>query len=168
MTYSSVVSIESVWITLALASLNDLQVKAGDVEDTSITAPITEKVWTTLGPKFDADVGKRTIIVQTLYGLKSAGAAFRAHLVDMMRVISYESYMAYQDLWMRPQIKPITGKTYWSYLCPLLYDDVLFIYHDATSVLNRIGKFFKLKNDSNKDEPDIYLGARLWKAKMPK
>ena len=63
MTYSSVVSRESVRIALTLASLNELEVKAGDVENAYITAPITEKVWTILGAEFGADAGKRAIIV---------------------------------------------------------------------------------------------------------
>jgi hypothetical protein len=32
--------------------LNDLNVKVGDVLNAYITAPITEKVWTVLGPEF--------------------------------------------------------------------------------------------------------------------
>jgi hypothetical protein len=48
--------------------LNELEVKAGDVKNKYITAPITEKVWTVLRPEFGADTGKCTIIVQTLYG----------------------------------------------------------------------------------------------------
>ena len=89
---------ESVRIALTFASLNELELKAGDVENSYITAPITEKVWTILGPEFDADAGKCAIIVRALYGLKSAGAAFRAHLADTMRVIGYVPCMADQDL----------------------------------------------------------------------
>ena len=63
MTYSSVVSQKSVRIALTLASLNKLEVKAGDVKNTYITAPITKKLWTVLGPEFGADVGKYSIIV---------------------------------------------------------------------------------------------------------
>jgi hypothetical protein len=38
---------ESVRITLTLAALNDLDVKmADDIENTYLTAPITEKIWT--------------------------------------------------------------------------------------------------------------------------
>jgi hypothetical protein len=166
MTYSSVVSRESVRIALTLASLNALEVKAGDIENAYITAPITEKVWTTLGPEFGADEGKRAIIVRALYGLKSAGAAFRAHLADMMRVLGYRPCMADQDLWMKPEIKPVTNEKYWSYvLCYV--DDVLVVAHDAATVLDRIGKFFKLKPDPNKGDPDMYLGAKLRKTVMP-
>lgn len=63
------------------AALNNLQVKVGDVLNAYITAPITVKDWTVIGPKFGHNAGKQAIIVQALHGLKSAGAAFRAHLV---------------------------------------------------------------------------------------
>jgi hypothetical protein len=82
MTYESVVSRESVRVELPLAALNDLDVKMADIENAYLTAPITEKVWTVLGPEFGDDTGKRALIVRSLYGLKSAGAAFRNHLAD--------------------------------------------------------------------------------------
>jgi hypothetical protein len=78
MTYASVVSRESVRITLTLAALNDLDVKMADIENAYLTAPITEKVCTVLGPEFGYDAGKRALIVRALYGLKSAGGAFKS------------------------------------------------------------------------------------------
>ena len=80
MTYASVVSRETVRLALKLAALNDLEVKCSDVMNAYITAPIEEKIWTTLGHEFGQDAGKRALIVRALYGLKSAGAAFRKHL----------------------------------------------------------------------------------------
>jgi hypothetical protein len=50
MTYSSVVSRESVRITLTLAALNDVDVNMADIENAYLTAPITEKVLTVIGP----------------------------------------------------------------------------------------------------------------------
>ena len=84
-TYASVVSRETVRLALTIAALNDLEVKVGDVLNAYITAPITEKVWTILGPEFVPDASKSAIIVRALYGLKSAGAAFRAHLASFVR-----------------------------------------------------------------------------------
>jgi hypothetical protein len=55
MTYASVVSRESVMVARTLAALNDLDVKMADIENTYLTAPITEKVWTVLGPEFGDD-----------------------------------------------------------------------------------------------------------------
>ena len=79
-TYASVVSRESVRIALTVAALNEIEVKCGDVMNAYITAPCTERVWTTLGSEFGADTGKRALIVRALYGLMSSGAAFRKHL----------------------------------------------------------------------------------------
>jgi hypothetical protein len=68
-TYASVVSRETVHIALLMAALNDLNVKVGDVLNAYITAPITEKVWTVLGPEFGIDAGKSAIIVHALLNL---------------------------------------------------------------------------------------------------
>jgi hypothetical protein len=75
-TYASVVSRETVHLALTFASLNNLEVKVGNVLNAYITAPVKEKVWTILGPEFGHDSGKSCVIVHTVYGLKSAGAAF--------------------------------------------------------------------------------------------
>ncbi len=75
-TYASVVSRETVRLALTFASLNDLEVKVGNVLNAYITAPVMEEVWTILGPEFGHDSGKSAVIVHALYGLKSAGSAF--------------------------------------------------------------------------------------------
>ena len=90
-TYASVISRETLRLALTIAALNDLEVKVGDVLNAYIMAPITEKVWTTLGPEFGEDHGKNARIVRALYGLKSAGAAFRAHLASCMRQLGFTS-----------------------------------------------------------------------------
>ncbi len=84
MTYASVVSHETVCISLIIAALNGLQVKCGNVLNTYITAPCTENIWTALGPDFGANAGKTVNIVNALYELKSSGAAFHKHLGNFM------------------------------------------------------------------------------------
>jgi hypothetical protein len=64
MTYASVVSRESVIVALTLANLNDLDIKMSDIENSYLTAPITEKVWTVLGPEFGDDNRKLALIVR--------------------------------------------------------------------------------------------------------
>jgi hypothetical protein len=61
---------ESVIIALILSALNDMDVKMADIENAYLTAPITDKVWTVLGPKIGDDAGNRALIVRALYGLK--------------------------------------------------------------------------------------------------
>jgi hypothetical protein len=68
MTYTSVVSQESVCIALTIAALNDLEVKASDVMNAHLQVPCKEKVWTILGTEFGGDASKKAIIVQAFYG----------------------------------------------------------------------------------------------------
>jgi hypothetical protein len=105
-TYASVVSRETVCTALLMAALNDLEVKIGNVLNAYITAPVTKKVWTVLGPEFGNDAGKTAIIVHALYGLKSAGTAFRAHLASFMRQMGYTSCKADPDLWFKAMTRP--------------------------------------------------------------
>ena len=163
-TYASVISRESVRIALLLAALNDLEVKAADIMNAYITAPVEEKIWTILGPEFGADQGKKAIIVRAIYGLKSSGASFRNHLADCMRHMGYTPCLADPDLWMKPEIRE-DGFEYYAYvLCYV--DDVLSISHNAEEVLNRLDKYFRIKPGSLGD-PDIYLGAKLKKMRLP-
>ena len=158
-TYASVMSRETVRLALMLAALNDLEVKVGDVLNAYITAPVKEKIWTTLGVEFGDDAGRKAIIVRSLYGLKSSGAAFRAHLGECMSELGYHPCLADPDLWIKAETRPDDGVEYYSYI--LCYvDDILVLHHDSMSVLTKIDRFMKLKPDSVGD-PDIYLGAKL-------
>ena len=78
-------------LALIIAALNDPEVKVGDVLNAYITAPVKEKVWSVLRPEFGCDTGQSAIIVQALFGLKSAGAAFWAHLASFMCRMGYSS-----------------------------------------------------------------------------
>ena len=57
-----------------------------------------------MGPEFGSDASKTAVIVRALYGLKSAGAALRNHLIRFMETIQYLSSWANPDLKMRPEI----------------------------------------------------------------
>ena len=165
LTYASVVSRESVRIALMLAALNDLQVKAADIQNAYLTAPVSEKIWTTLGAEFGNDAGRKAIIVRALYGLKSAGASFRNHLATCMKQLGYTSCMADPDVWYRAETRPEDSFKYYAYV--LLYvDDILAVHHDGVAAIREIDKYFKMKPGSIGD-PDIYLGAKLRQIQLP-
>ena len=156
---------ESVRIALTLAALNDLEVKSADIKNAYLTAPVTEKIWTILGPEFGEDAGKKALIVRALYGLKSAGAAFRNHLADCMRTMGYSPCMADPDLWLKAELRPSDNHKYYSYM--LLYvDDALCVHHDAQTALEDLDRYFQMKENSIGD-PDLYLGAKLRKTTLP-
>ena len=142
-----------------LAAWNALEAKYGNVMNAYITAQITEKVWNILGPEFGADQGKKVLIVRELYGLKSAGAAFRTHSYICMKVLGYTPCLDDLDLWYKAEVRPDDGFEYYSYI--LCYvDNILVIHHDSLSILKRIDSYFKLNPDSIGD-PDIYLGSKV-------
>ena len=102
-----------------------------------ITAPITEKVWTIMGPEFGADQGKKVLIVRVLHGLKSAGAAYRTHLCIGMKGLGYTPCLADPDLCYKARVRPDYGFEYYSnILCCV--DDILVIHHYSLSILKRI------------------------------
>ena len=84
----------------------NLHVNTGDVINAYMTAPCSEKIWNFPGKEFGADQGKKAIIVRALYGLKSYGASFHAHLSECMRSIGYTTCRGDNDLWMKHNIDP--------------------------------------------------------------
>jgi hypothetical protein len=85
LTYSSVVSRESVRIAFMAAALNGLDILAADAQNAYLNADCRESVYTIAGPEFGAArQGLRVLIVWALYGLKSSGAAWHAHLAQTM------------------------------------------------------------------------------------
>ena len=76
LTYSSVVSRESVRIAFTVAALNDLGVLVADIGNAYLNADCCEKVYTIAGPEFWSNAGKHIVIQRALYGLKSSGAPY--------------------------------------------------------------------------------------------
>ena len=98
LTYSSIVSRDSVRIALILAALNGLQVLACDIQNAYLIASCYEKIWTTTRPEFRSDVGKNILVVWALYGLKSSGAVFRAFLAEIVHDLGYKPFEADLDV----------------------------------------------------------------------
>jgi hypothetical protein len=163
--HRSVVSRESVMIALTTVALDDLDVMMGDIMNAYLTAPITEKVWTVIGPEFGEDAGKRALIVRALYGLKSMGATFGNHLASCMDHLGWKPCLADQYLWMKEETRPDDGVKYWAYI--LIYvDEILCVYHDPWMSLAQIDKYFKMKPGSIM-EPAFYLGSKLKNTMVP-
>ena len=159
-TYSSVVSRDSVRIALTIAALNGLKVMACDIQNAYLTADCREKIWTIAGPEFGSEAGTIFIVRKALYGLKSAGAAFRSLLADTLMETGYQPTKADPDVWLRPAVKSNGFEYYEMVLCYV--DDILAISDDPKATLMALTSVFKLKDDKI-EEPDVYLGAQLAK-----
>ena len=67
--YASIVLREAVRIAFMIAALNDHEVKLGHTLNAYVQAPVTEKVWTILGPELCNNARKTEVIVRAIYGL---------------------------------------------------------------------------------------------------
>ena len=156
-TYSTVVSRDSVRVLLTVAALNDLNILGADVQNAFLTAPNKEKCWMIAGPEFGSEEGKTFLVVKALYGLKSASFSFRSYMAEKL------ASMADPDVWLRAAAKG-DGESYYEYV--LMYvDDILAISCDARAILDEIQITFKFKNGMI-EAPEYYLGARLQKKDM--
>ena len=158
LTCSSVVSRDSVRIILLVAALNGLNIMACDIQNAYLMADCREKIWTIARPEFRSEKGTPMVICKALYGLKSSGAAFRAHLAETLYDIGFTSSKADPDVWLRPAVKPNDQTCYKYILCYV--DDILSVSLNATSILKSIQVNFKLKDDKI-EPPSDYLGAVL-------
>jgi hypothetical protein len=160
LTYSSVVSRDSVRIALTVAALNGLDILACDIQNAYLTAKCRERIFTEAGPEFGSEQGAIMIVKMALYGLKSSGAAFRAKLAGVLHDLDYRPSKADPDVWLKPAVKPDGFKYYEMVLCYV--DDVLVVSHEPMRTIEGVKATFKLKDDKA-EAPEMYLGATLQK-----
>lgn len=88
MTCSSVVSKDSVRISVTIAALNDLDVLACDtqcdIQNALLCADCRESIWVRAGHEFGSEAVQPTLVVGALYGLRSSGALFRLLLAETL------------------------------------------------------------------------------------
>jgi hypothetical protein len=124
-TYSSVVSRESVKIAFLIAALNDLDIMSCDIGNAYLNAPCKEKIWFLAGKECGLSLeGKPCKLV--LYGLKSSGAAWRAMFsIFVTNTLGFTPTHINPDVYYRKSNRP-NGDAYYEYM--LVYvDDVLAI-----------------------------------------
>eukprot|EP00978_Attheya_sp_CCMP212_P004652 scaffold10138_cov34-Attheya_sp.AAC.1 len=168
-TYSSVVARDSVRIMFMIAALNDLSVLVADVGNAYLNAPCREKIWFTAGKEFGSIAGTKIVLVRALYGLKTSGAAWRAHISGNMRELGFEPSDANPDVWMRAATK-LDGFKYYEYV--LIYvDDILALGEHPEKVMISLSEIYRLKKDKKTGKayapPERYLGANIGQYDLP-
>ena len=160
MTYSSVVSQESVQIAFLVAALNDLDVQCCDIGNAFLNAPCQEKIWFVAGPEFGSKQGQPVKVVRALYGLKSSSAAWRNMLSEMIQDMGFKPCKGDPDVYRREATK-LNGFKYYEYLLTYV-DDILIVSHNPKPILELLGNRYDLKPDSI-GPPEQYLGANIEK-----
>jgi hypothetical protein len=158
LTYSSVVTRDSVRIAFLIAALNELDILSADVGNAYLQAPVREKVHTTAGPEFGQNnIGRTVIVVRAMYGLKSSGAAWHAKLSETLRSMDFKPSYADPDVWYKPATKE-NGFEYYEYI--LVYvDDILVLSTSPLPIMETIRQAYRLKEDPS--TPKDYLGAKI-------
>jgi hypothetical protein len=120
-TYSSVVSRDSVRIAFLIAALNDVDIMACEVSNAYLNAPCREKIWFVAGPEFGSRQGQVVKIVRALYGLKSSGASWRSMLQQtIIEELGFQPTIVDPDVYRRCNRKP-SGEEYWELLLVFRY-----------------------------------------------
>jgi hypothetical protein len=165
LTYSSVVSRDSVRLAFLIAALNDPDVLVADVGNAYLNAPTQEKVHTICGREFgNALIGRVAIICRALYGLKSSGAAWRNLLAGTLHDEGFVATLLDPDVWMRANTKR-NGEEYYEYIF-VYVDDLLVLSEKPDLILRSIGNINRLKENSI-SKPMSYLGAVIKEHHLP-
>jgi hypothetical protein len=95
-------------LLMLIADANGYDVCVGDVKNAYLCSFTKEKVWTTCGLEFTKVninvqevnmMGRKAIIVKALYGLKSSGKAWHAHLANILRGWGFTPSRFDPDVW---------------------------------------------------------------------
>ena len=99
LTYSSVVSSDSVRLAFLVMELNELYVMTCNVGNAYLIASCREKIWFVDGPEYGEKKGKVLLVVRALYGLKSSGTSWRAMFADTLLAMNFIPNQADPDVY---------------------------------------------------------------------
>ena len=80
--------------------MNGLDIMSCDLENAYLNATNREKICFEGGIKCGEDKVKVLVVVRDLYGLKSAGSAWRAALAEELVQLGFKSTRADPDVWI--------------------------------------------------------------------
>ena len=160
--YASVVSRESVRILFAIASLNNMKVRAADITNAFLNAPCLENICFKAGPEFGDKEGQWVIVRRALYGLVSSSAAFAIHRNQVLYDMGFWPCEADPNVWMRRSPRQDGNGDYYEYIAAYC-DDILAISEDPDAIMKQISEAYDLKKIPGQDvpweSPRQYLGA---------
>ena len=115
-TYSSVVSRDSVRLAFTIAALNGVDVMSCNLENAYLNAMCRKMIWFEGGTKCGEDKGKVLIIVRALYGIKYARSSWRAELAQVLKDLDFVSTLSDSDIWIREAVRE-DGFKYYEMTC---------------------------------------------------
>ena len=144
LTYSSIVSRESVRIDFTLAYIKNIDVRECDIVNAYLNAKGRENICTKSGNNFVNDKGTVMVVTRALYSLKSSGTSWVAMHAETFLDLGYKTSRSDKDVWMNPEANPQTGEYYYAYL--LVYVEyLLHIHHDSEIFMKELKGVYRLK-----------------------
>ena len=115
------------------------------------------------GDEFGSEKGKIMLVVRSLCGLNSSGAAWRQMLTQTLRDLGYVSSKAHTGVRLKAKTKH-DGTEYYAYV--LVYvDDLLHLHHDPDTFMNLLAEVYRL-SDGSVGEPNRYIGDNIEKVQL--
>ena len=78
---------DSIRIAFTLADLNNLDIRAADIDNAYLNEECQENIWTVIGAEFISEKVKVMLVVNELYGLKSSGTSWRQMFAQTLRYL---------------------------------------------------------------------------------
>ena len=100
--YSGVVGIDAVRLALFIAELNGFKICATDISCAFLQSKCLEKIYTRAGAEFGPELEGRILVMnKSVYGTKTASAAFHEFLAHELAKLGFEPSKADTDLWIK-------------------------------------------------------------------
>ena len=147
LTYSSVVSHDSVRINFVIANQNGLDILAAEIGNTYLNAPFREKIYFTAGSEFGNRIGVSVVVVLALYNLRTSVSDWIAHSSETTRGMDFIPLEADPDVWMQKSTKSNLFK-HWEYLL-IFVDNILCVSEHLDKVTENIKNVYRLKGETS-------------------
>ena len=152
-------------ISFLIASLNDLKILNGDIQNAYLNADAKEKIIFFAGEEWKNSKGRAVIITRALYSLISLALMWRNHLTDILgNKLKFKSSLSDPNLWYEETISTDTVE-YYAYI--LVYvNDILILDKDLEQFMQTLKEDYTVKPGSI-SEPKTYLGLGICKLFYP-
>eukprot|EP00957_Ditylum_brightwellii_P065160 4942498-Ditylum_brightwellii.AAC.1 len=160
MSYSRVVTRDNIRLTFLIVGLNDLDVMSCGLHNVYLNAKCKKKTWFVGGKECGEDQEKVLVIVRAVYQLRSAGALWRAALVELLFSLGYNSTKADPDVWICPALTEF-GVEYYEMLCVCVYN-IVAVSNKARDAIQQVTEAFMAK-EGRVGVPERYLGTVIEK-----
>jgi hypothetical protein len=160
-TFSPVVRLESLRSLLAIAAVQDLEMKQLDVKGAYLNGDLQEEVFMEQPPGFDDNSGRKCLLKKTLYGLKQSGREWNKKLHAILTKDSFQRIEIDHGVYVRQSGNHFVIMTVW-------VDDLL-LFSNSPTMLSATELALKQEVEINDlGEPKKLIGIEIYRDRARK